>query len=211
MSLEDLPMLEPIADDDAAKPEKLLQKIVSTPEPEPVIAKTEPVAELSPIAVNIERISQPPGCAIPIAIIAASLIVSLAILFGGSGNGGSQPVIDDQQLIDDGGDSVTPQPDEVVSDLSGCLLIVIADGDLVNREPDYAATLQDDAFWDAVAARVKDVEFLAPTDDIAKKFLAVAGKQPPIVALIKPDKHPAWLIPLPKNGTKTIQEKLDGR
>ena len=48
--------------------------------------------------------------------------------------------------------SPAPKPDAVV--LKDCKLVTIADKSSLNEDPDYLITMQDDAFWDELRARL---------------------------------------------------------
>lgn len=204
MSDDELTLIPQIAEETDLADEP--PRVVTWPKPNTVSETvTDIVVAKTPLEPIMTRLS---GCAVPISILCAAVLIAASILM--SGGGGAAPPHND--LIFETIDETTPIIDSVdAGDLKQCSLIVIADGSLENEDVDYATTLQDDTFWDAAAARVKDVEILSPKDAIAAKFLEATRQTPPIVFLLKADKHPAWVIPLPKGGTKPIQEKLDGR
>ncbi len=142
-----------------------------------------------------------------IVVLAIAAFIALLVR-SNDGTNDQKQVIDQNQEQKE--DKAKPDPQADKGAFKDCVLLAVYDKKAVNEDIGYLATLQDDAFWSDVAPTiVKDVEFIASTDDIGKKAIAAANIPAPFVMLLNTkSKKPLWTIPMPKGGTSEIAKRL---
>ena len=122
-----------------------------------------------------------------------------------------KPPDDNQQQVEPApkpDDKPTPAP-APTADLKDCVLIAVFDKKSIAADPEYTATVQNDAFWESAKSLVKDVEFLEDDDATGKAVLAIVKQPAPIVCLFNSKtKKLVWSMPLPKGGVSEIEKRL---